>query len=360
MFGPGAVLHAVADHVVDSYIEVAQSVENDIEEMEEAVFTRTTRSASNPFYQLKREVVELRRAVNPAAGPAAAARAQTGSAAAQGDSALLRDVGDHHTSVSERITDFDESLSRTGERGAGQDRCAAEHGYAQDLGLGRHRRGADHGGRNLWDELRLHVGAAPEVGLPGGARHHRAHLRGADFNFHRAIGSETKLALPEAARRRRRRSRTPGDQPALQRPPRRAADRARRSRLAHAFPQCPRPRSRTHAASVAVTGTTSKYRTGSAVRGNTTARNIAVPNSTAVNGASRHIGSPRSSSASARSTTPSTTGAATSTPSAARDSGTRADAGPQSHAPVRLAAAQRIGVRALGSPMGWRDPPMVR
>ena len=37
--GPAAVLHAIADHVVDNYLEVTEAIEDDIDEMEAEVFT---------------------------------------------------------------------------------------------------------------------------------------------------------------------------------------------------------------------------------------------------------------------------------------------------------------------------------
>lgn len=43
--GPAAVLHAVADHVVDAYLEVAVAVEGDIDTMEAEVFAPAARSA---------------------------------------------------------------------------------------------------------------------------------------------------------------------------------------------------------------------------------------------------------------------------------------------------------------------------
>jgi magnesium transporter len=111
MFGPGSVLHAVADHVVDSYIEVALSVENDIEEMEEAVFTPRNTVSIETIYQLKREVVELRRAVNPLQIPLQLLGHKPDLPLPKEIRRYLRDVADHHITVSERITDFDESLS---------------------------------------------------------------------------------------------------------------------------------------------------------------------------------------------------------------------------------------------------------
>lgn len=109
--GPGAVLHAVADHVVDSYIEVAQSVENDIDEMEEEVFTPHNQVTIESIYQLKREVVELRRAVNPLAIPLQLLGHKPDLPLPKEIRRYLRDVADHHTAVAERISDFDESLS---------------------------------------------------------------------------------------------------------------------------------------------------------------------------------------------------------------------------------------------------------
>ncbi|WP_324192392.1 magnesium/cobalt transporter CorA [Nocardia transvalensis] len=109
--GPGAVLHAVADHVVDRYVEVMADIEEDVEEMEEEVFTPRNRLATESIYQLKREVVELRRAVNPLALPLQLLSRSTELPVPKEIRRYLRDVADHHTAVAERITDFDESLS---------------------------------------------------------------------------------------------------------------------------------------------------------------------------------------------------------------------------------------------------------
>ncbi len=111
MLGPGAVLHAVADHVVDSYVAVAQSVENDIDEMEEEVFTPRSTVTIESIYQLKREVVELRRAVNPLGTALEVLGRNTAMPLPKEVRRYLRDVADHHTAVAERINDFDEALS---------------------------------------------------------------------------------------------------------------------------------------------------------------------------------------------------------------------------------------------------------
>ncbi|MEU4341676.1 magnesium and cobalt transport protein CorA [Nocardia sp. NPDC023852] len=109
--GPGAVLHAIADYVVDSYIEVTQSVELDVDAMEEEIFTPRSKVAIESIYQLKREVVELRRSVNPLAVPLETLGRGIELPLPKEVRRYMRDVADHHTAVADRINDFDESLS---------------------------------------------------------------------------------------------------------------------------------------------------------------------------------------------------------------------------------------------------------
>ncbi|MFC4375402.1 magnesium and cobalt transport protein CorA [Nocardia halotolerans] len=109
--GPCSVLHAVADHVVDSYVEVTESIGEDVDEMEEAVFTPASKVGIESIYQLKREVVELRRAVGPLGIPLERLVHNQNLPVPTEFRRYMRDVADHHVSVSEQITYFDEALS---------------------------------------------------------------------------------------------------------------------------------------------------------------------------------------------------------------------------------------------------------
>ncbi|MEV6095702.1 magnesium/cobalt transporter CorA [Nocardia sp. NPDC051981] len=109
--GPGAVLHAVADRVVDSYVEVTAAIEEDVDAIEEAVFTPANKLQIDAIYQLKREVVELRRAVKPLGMPLQVLTHDTTLPLPKEIRRYLRDVTDHHTAVTEQIIDFNESLS---------------------------------------------------------------------------------------------------------------------------------------------------------------------------------------------------------------------------------------------------------
>ncbi len=63
--GPYGVLEEVARHVVDHYLEVAVALEADIDAAEEDTFSPHTTTSVEQIYLLKRDVVELRRAIGP-------------------------------------------------------------------------------------------------------------------------------------------------------------------------------------------------------------------------------------------------------------------------------------------------------
>lgn len=107
--GPAAVLHAVADRVVDGYVCVAAAVMEDIDEVEEAVFSPERTDESRRIYRLKREVIQLKRAVGPLAGPL---RNLSGRRFVPAEiKEYLRDVEDHLTRVREQVESYDELLN---------------------------------------------------------------------------------------------------------------------------------------------------------------------------------------------------------------------------------------------------------
>ena len=109
--GPSAVVYAICDTVVDSYEAVALSLEEDVDEVETSVFSPTRTQDSKRIYILKRELAEVRRAVNPLREPMK--RFATGSVAfvSQEAAPFFRDVADHVVRVSETIETLDSLLS---------------------------------------------------------------------------------------------------------------------------------------------------------------------------------------------------------------------------------------------------------
>lgn len=96
--GPMAVLHAVIDRVVDDYVPVIDGLDNDMAEIEDAVFAPERPRGFDPsqrIFKLKREVLDLYRNTEPlleplgrlAAGQLPGAHPELGS--------YFRDVEDH-------------------------------------------------------------------------------------------------------------------------------------------------------------------------------------------------------------------------------------------------------------------------
>ncbi|MGV9713459.1 magnesium and cobalt transport protein CorA [Gordonia sp. NPDC003424] len=109
--GPTAVLHAIADLVVDSYLAVTEEMEDDIVAIEQSVFGKQKRWLNiDPVYLLKREVLELRRAVTPLTGPLARLTSDN-SLVPKEIRRRFRDVADHLSTVVERVVEYDELLT---------------------------------------------------------------------------------------------------------------------------------------------------------------------------------------------------------------------------------------------------------
>ncbi|PNG16960.1 magnesium and cobalt transport protein CorA [Streptomyces cahuitamycinicus] len=110
--GPSAVLHAIADHVVDDYLTVTDSVQGDIEQVETDVFSETgARTDPGRIYQLKRELLELKRAVVPLSRPLEDLATRPIRAVDPEIQAYFRDVSDHLLRAKEQIAAFDELLN---------------------------------------------------------------------------------------------------------------------------------------------------------------------------------------------------------------------------------------------------------
>jgi magnesium transporter len=110
--GPSSVLYAVADRIVDDYAEVIEGLATDVEEVERDVFSVEGANPAERIYRLKREVIELRRAVTPLTGPMQRlADRQTGLPLDPRTGDYFRDVHDHLVRDVDRIAAFDELLA---------------------------------------------------------------------------------------------------------------------------------------------------------------------------------------------------------------------------------------------------------
>ena len=109
--GPAAVLHSIADHIVDAYLDVSAAVEGDIDTIEAEVFAPYSALGADQIYLMKREVLELRRAVQPLVTPLRRLSEGYSPLVPTEVRSYFRDVDDHLATVSERVAQFDELLT---------------------------------------------------------------------------------------------------------------------------------------------------------------------------------------------------------------------------------------------------------
>ncbi|MGW0333617.1 magnesium/cobalt transporter CorA [Streptomyces sp. NPDC003011] len=117
--GPTAVLYAVADAVVDHYLDVATELQTDLEELETEVFSPDgggSRHTASRIYNFKRQILEFRRASGPLALPLtrlAGAGGFGGEVPFVNEKArpFFRDVNDHLTRVNESVEGLDRLVS---------------------------------------------------------------------------------------------------------------------------------------------------------------------------------------------------------------------------------------------------------
>jgi magnesium transporter len=108
--GPAAAVWAILDKVVDDYLPVVEGIENDIEEVEEEIFTRQGEPTAR-IYFLKREVIEFHRAVAPLLTPLE--QLERGAFPQYGPElqSFFRDVADHARRVDEQVMSQRELLT---------------------------------------------------------------------------------------------------------------------------------------------------------------------------------------------------------------------------------------------------------
>ncbi|GAA2991919.1 magnesium and cobalt transport protein CorA [Actinokineospora diospyrosa] len=109
--GPASVLHAIVDRSVDDYLTVTDAFERDIGRVESLVFAPRSPIGAEHMYLMKREIIELHRAVAPLVAPLRSLAESHNALVPPEVRSRLRDVDDHLTNLTERIAEFDEVLT---------------------------------------------------------------------------------------------------------------------------------------------------------------------------------------------------------------------------------------------------------
>ncbi|MGW5559641.1 magnesium/cobalt transporter CorA [Micromonospora sp. NPDC003944] len=111
LHGPWAVAYGVTDRVVDLYLEVAEQIEDDLDTLEAEVFDRHGHGRIQRIYQMKRELVEFKRAVVPLQRPLMTLTSQVNRDVPKEIRKYFRDVQDHLSRTVEQVNSYDDLLN---------------------------------------------------------------------------------------------------------------------------------------------------------------------------------------------------------------------------------------------------------
>jgi magnesium transporter len=109
--GTWAVAHGIYDRIVDSYVDVAAAIEGDIDVLEDMVFSRERQGPIQRIYQLKRELVEFKRAVLPLQRPIIDIVSGQIPEVPPELRKYFRDVNDHLIRTVDQVQSFDDLLN---------------------------------------------------------------------------------------------------------------------------------------------------------------------------------------------------------------------------------------------------------
>jgi magnesium transporter len=110
--GPGFVLYALMDFIVDRYFPVVEALEDDLEQLEAEIFgERFDRTTTSRIYRLKRELLELKRAVSPLVDICSRLMRSELTLIPEDTRPYFRDVHDHVVRINEMVDILRELLT---------------------------------------------------------------------------------------------------------------------------------------------------------------------------------------------------------------------------------------------------------
>ena len=109
--GPAGVLWAITDLMVDDYLRTVQQLEDLVEDMEDEVFEPGYVTDIEDIYILKREILEMRHAIDPLTTALRTLMGMRGQLMPKAVRRYLQDVLDHQLVAADMAQGFDERLS---------------------------------------------------------------------------------------------------------------------------------------------------------------------------------------------------------------------------------------------------------
>ncbi|HUO45351.1 MAG TPA: magnesium and cobalt transport protein CorA [Acidimicrobiia bacterium] len=109
--GPGAVLQAIFDRVVDDYVKVLDGLDTDIGELEVDVFSDNITTPTQRIYSLKREVLQFEQATQPLVEPLLHLATGRYALIPEALRPYFADVHDHLVKVANRVSNYRDLLN---------------------------------------------------------------------------------------------------------------------------------------------------------------------------------------------------------------------------------------------------------
>lgn len=109
--GPVAMAWKVLDMMVDRYSEISRRLAVEVDEVEEEVFTPGVRFNIDRIYLYKREILEMKHAINPLSVALKSMITDHKDLISKQLRSYLRDVHDHELVVKDEVAGFDERLT---------------------------------------------------------------------------------------------------------------------------------------------------------------------------------------------------------------------------------------------------------
>jgi magnesium transporter len=109
--GAFGVVHAITEHIVSTYLQVTARLECDIDAVEEEIFSPRSRTDIEQIYTLKRDVLQLRRAIGPLTAALQRISTDFPDLLPAETRRYMRDVLGHQVQAAERIVSYDDMLS---------------------------------------------------------------------------------------------------------------------------------------------------------------------------------------------------------------------------------------------------------
>lgn len=106
--GPSFLVHAVIDAIVDDYQDIADRLENEVEELEDIVLEKTGAPIENRLYSLKQQISRLRRYATPIGRELSRVTENESGYFTADTAAYFRDVYDHVMRISDQVRNIED------------------------------------------------------------------------------------------------------------------------------------------------------------------------------------------------------------------------------------------------------------